>query len=87
MIVTKIGDHYTLHIPDEYHDLIRVGQDVSIAADELGRLVITPIEQIEATLKATFGMWSDRPEAQTDSVDFVSDLRQGNRLDQFALRP
>ena len=73
-------------------DLVKIGQDVSVSADEQGSLVITPeaqtpIEQLEAALKATFGMWSDRPEAQTDSVDFVSDLRQGNRLDQFALRP
>jgi hypothetical protein len=83
MVVTKIGEEYPLHIPDQYHELIRIGQDVSVSADQQGRLVTAPVDEIQTALEATFGMWADRPEAQTDSVDIVNDIRRDQRVDQL----
>jgi hypothetical protein len=83
MVIAKIGQEYTLLIPDEFHQMLKVGQEVALSTDPQGRLVITPLEQLRTALQATFGIWSDRPEAQTDSVDLVNELRQGERLDKL----
>lgn len=84
MVVTKISVDYRLAIPDTFRELFSAGQEVAIRADQQGRLVITPIEQIRATLLETFGMWADRDDIP-DSVDYVNEIRHGQRLAQLGL--
>ena len=91
MIVARITKEYTLKIPDEFRPLIEAGQEVAtpaydagawVSADAQGRLVVTPIEQIRTRLLETFGMWAGRDDAPIDGVDYVDDIRRGDRLNE-----
>ncbi len=81
MIVSSIDAQHKIYIPDDYREVLPPGQSVALSLDAQGRLVVTPIEQFQATLRETFGMWSDRPEAQGDATEWVNAVRQGHRLD------
>jgi hypothetical protein len=80
MVVARITPEYTLKIPDEFRPMIEAGQEVAISADAQGRLVVTPIEQIRARLMETFGMWADRTDLPSEGVDYVDEIRRGQRL-------
>jgi hypothetical protein len=85
MITIRISPEHTLHIPDQFHKLLPAGQEVAISSDAQGRLVITPLEQIHTQLLETFGMWADRDDLPTDSVDYVDEIRRGQRLNAAGL--
>lgn len=83
MVVTKISQEYTLNIPEQFRSALSAGQEVAVAVDEQGRLVITPVEQLRAVLMETFGMWADRTDLPADGVDYMDEIRRGNRLDHL----
>ena len=66
MVVRRISSAHTLDIPDEFRHLFLPGQEVAISADDEGRLVIIPVEQLRPRLLETFGMWSDRTDTARD---------------------
>jgi bifunctional DNA-binding transcriptional regulator/antitoxin component of YhaV-PrlF toxin-antitoxin module len=86
MTVTTISPEFTLTIPHEFRKLLEAGQKVAVVADEMGRLIITPIDVYRSLLMETFGMWSDRTDMPKDSIDYVNTLRRGSRLDAVRLR-
>jgi len=81
MDVTRISAEYMLRIPERFQRLLQAGQEVAVSADAQGRLIITPIEQIRALLMETFGMWADRTDMPTDGVEYMDEVRRGQRLD------
>ena len=83
MVLTKVGQKYTLSIPAPFRSLLPVGQEVAISADAQGRLIIAPVEQVRTLLMETFGMWTDRTDLPTDSVEYVNEIRRGRRLDEM----
>jgi bifunctional DNA-binding transcriptional regulator/antitoxin component of YhaV-PrlF toxin-antitoxin module len=85
MIVTTISPEYTVHIPNEFRQLLAIGQEVAISADPQGRLIITPVDQIRVILMESFGMWADRTDLPQDSIEYVDDIRRGERLNQLSL--
>ena len=87
MVVSRIGSDYSVNIPDAFRELFEAGQEVAISADAQGRLVSTPVEQIQLRLQATFGMWADRDDLPTDGVDYMDDVRRGQRLSEMGAEP
>lgn len=85
MIVTKISSEFTISIPDEFKSQFVPGQEVSVTADAQGRLVVTPVEQIQAILHETFGMWQDRTDIPSDSIEYVDEIRRGHRLNESGI--
>ncbi len=83
MVITHISPEYTVNIPNEFRQLLAVGQEVAVSADSQGRLVITPIEQIRSVLMESFGMWADRTDLPQDSIAYVDEIRRGERLSQL----
>jgi bifunctional DNA-binding transcriptional regulator/antitoxin component of YhaV-PrlF toxin-antitoxin module len=83
MVLAKVGQKYTLSIPAPFRSLLPVGQEVAISADAQGRLIIAPVEQVRSLLMETFGMWTDRTDLPTDSVEYVNGIRRGRRLDEM----
>jgi hypothetical protein len=81
MILTRINQEYTVNIPAPFRSMVSVGQEVAISADAQGRLIITPVEQVRALLMETFGMWAGRSDLSGDSIDYVDEIRRGQRLD------
>jgi hypothetical protein len=80
MIRTKITREYTLEIPESFRKNLRAGQEVALAMDIQGRMIVTPIEQIRAQLSETFGMWNGRDGIPPDGIAFMDDVRKGRRL-------
>lgn len=80
MIVTKIGPENMLKIPDAFREMFPAGEEVAISTDPQGRLIVTPVEKIRELLAETFGMWVERTDLPTDSIDYVNDIRRGNRM-------
>ncbi len=85
MIVTKISPEFTISIPDEFKPQFTPGQEVALSADAQGRLVVTPIEQIQEILQASFGMWQDRTDISDDSIEYVDEIRRGHRLNESGI--
>ena len=86
MAVGRISTDHTLDIPDEFRDLFPPGQEVAIATDPQGRLVITPVEQLRSRLLETFGMWGDRTDMAGDGVEYMDAVRRGERLNAAKAR-
>ena len=81
MVTVHVSSDYTVKIPSKFHSRLRAGQEVAVNVDAQGRLIITPIEQMNALLQETFGMWADRKDIPTDGVEYVDYIRRGRRLD------
>jgi hypothetical protein len=86
MILTKITSDFTVSIPDVYREQFTPGQEVAITADNQGRLVVTPIDQIRSILSETFGMWSDRTDIASDSITYMDEVRHGHRLNESGIK-
>ncbi len=86
MVTVHVGTDYTVKIPGKFRSHLRAGQEVAVSVDAQGRLIITPIEQVRAVLKETFGMWADRTDVPADGVDYMDQIRRGQRLDELGLR-
>ncbi len=82
MVVTRISPQYTVKIPDEFRSKIAAGQEIAFSIDSQGRLIITPIEQVRATLMETFGMWAGRKDIPADGVKYMDTVRKGRRLER-----
>ncbi len=83
MIVIRVTPEYTLNIPDRYRQMIHAGQEVALSVDAQGRLVITPVEKIQATLLESFGMWKDRTDLPRNGIEYMDQIRHGERLNQL----
>lgn len=85
MILTKISPEFTVLIPDEYREQFAPGQQIAVSADEQGRLVLTPIEQVRAILEESFGMWQDRTDIPSDGIAYMDEFRKGHRLNESGI--
>ncbi len=85
MVVIKVSPEYTLRIPDGFRKTLSAGQEVAISEDAQGRLIITPIEYVRVMLLETFGMWADRTDLPRDGVEYMDEIRRGDRLSQVGL--
>ncbi len=86
MVTVRVNPDYTVKIPNRFRAGLHAGQKVAVGLDRQGRLIITPIEQVHAILKETFGMWADRTDIPADGVEYVNQIRRGRRLDDLGLR-
>jgi bifunctional DNA-binding transcriptional regulator/antitoxin component of YhaV-PrlF toxin-antitoxin module len=86
MVTVQVSSDFTVKIPVEFRSRLRAGQEVAVGLDAQGRLIITPIEQIDNLLQETFGMWADRTDIPMDGVETMDQIRRGRRLDEFGLR-
>lgn len=79
MIRTKIHKDITVNTPPPVRSTLSVGQEIAITSDAQGRLVITPVQQVQPRLMETFGMWAGRTDLPDDDLDRVDELRRGHR--------
>lgn len=86
MVTVHISSDFSVKIPSKFRSRLRAGQEVAVSVDAQGRLIITPIEQINTLLEETFGMWADRTDIPADGVKYVNQIRRGRRLDDLGLR-
>lgn len=82
MASTKVSTEFKVDIPEEYRSLVSAGEEVAVSSDAAGRLIITPIERVRAQLMESFGMWVDRTDVPSDGVDYVQQIRAGDRIDE-----
>jgi hypothetical protein len=85
MTKVLVEEGYQLSLPPELQPLAPVGTQFEIMVDEVGRIILTPETKIRTILMETFGMWSDRKDVAVDGVEFVNDIRQGQRLDELGI--
>jgi bifunctional DNA-binding transcriptional regulator/antitoxin component of YhaV-PrlF toxin-antitoxin module len=79
MVVGKIGPQYRLTIPNAFRERFSEGQEVAISTDAQGRLIVTPMDQVQQALMETFGMWSRRSDVP-NGIDYMNEVRRGRRL-------
>jgi hypothetical protein len=85
MTKVLVEEGYQLSLPPELQSLAPVGSEFEVTVDEVGRIILTPESQIRTILLETFGMWSDRNDLISDGIEFMDDVRQGQRLDQLGI--
>ncbi len=44
-------------------------------------MALTPVDKIRETLMESFGLWANRTDQPADSVEYVNEMRRGQRLD------
>ena len=86
MEIIRVSSDYTIKIPNRFRSDLRAGQEVVVSLDAQGRLILTPIEQMRAILRETFGMWAGRTDIPQDGVEYMDEIRKGRRLDKLGLR-
>jgi hypothetical protein len=79
VVVVKVEHGYVLRIPEQFQGLFKIGQDVAVSADLHRHLIVTPLEQINSALTASFGMWSNRDDIPADSAEYVDEIRNIER--------
>ena len=85
MTKVLVEEGYQLSLPPELQSLAPVGTQFEVTIDEVGRIILTPESQIRTILMETFGMWSDRDDLPANGVEFMDDIRQGQRLDELGI--
>jgi hypothetical protein len=87
MTKVMVQEGYQLSLPPELQPLAPIGSQFLVTIDETGRIILTPEVDVRAILLETFGMWSARDDVPVDGVDYVDQIRQGQRLDQLGFSP
>ena len=85
MTKVLVEEGYQLSLPPELQSLAPVGTQFEVTIDEVGRIILTPESQIRTILMETFGMWSGRDDLLANGVEFMDDIRQGQRLDELGI--
>jgi bifunctional DNA-binding transcriptional regulator/antitoxin component of YhaV-PrlF toxin-antitoxin module len=85
MFYTKVENDFRITIPEELRRSLEVGQELLVTIDKNGRLILIPESQIEAILQRTAGMWQGRKDIPADGVEYVNQLRQGDRLSDLGI--
>jgi bifunctional DNA-binding transcriptional regulator/antitoxin component of YhaV-PrlF toxin-antitoxin module len=80
MTRTKIDGDFKIRIPESLRPSLKVGDELLIAIDQAGRIIMVPERRILEILQKTAGMWRGRQDIPSDGIDYVSQLRQGRRL-------
>jgi bifunctional DNA-binding transcriptional regulator/antitoxin component of YhaV-PrlF toxin-antitoxin module len=85
MLRTRVDEDFRVTIPESLRPAIQVGDELFVSIDQNGRILLIPEKQVNAILEQTAGMWEDRKDIPRDSIDYVNQLRQGRRLQDFGV--
>lgn len=85
MTTIVIENDYQVRLPAEISELVPIGTRLQVTVDETGRIILSPEPDVKTILQECFGMWADRTDLPADSVDYVNDIRRGQRLDEFGI--
>ena len=85
MLRTKVEPDFRITIPEPLRPALQVGDELLIATDQEGRIIITPQARIRSILQRTAGMWRGRQDIPADGVEYVNNLRQARRLRRLEL--
>ncbi|MBU2611000.1 MAG: hypothetical protein KJ606_08680 [Chloroflexi bacterium] len=80
----RVEEGFRISIPETLRPSLKIGDELLIAVDKAGRVVLIPESRVNEILETTFGMWRDRQDIPTDGVEYVAQLRQGRRLRRLA---
>jgi hypothetical protein len=78
-----VEEGYQLSLPLELQPLAPIGSRFQVTVDEAGRIILTPEAHIRAILMETFGMWADRDDIPDNGIEYMNEIRRGQRLDEF----
>ena len=85
MTKVLVEDGYQFSLPSELQSFAPVGTEFQVTIDEIGRIILTPEANVRGILMETFGMWADRDDLPADGVEYVNNIRQGQRLDELGI--
>ena len=85
MPTVTIENDYQVHLPAEIQKIVPVGARLQISVDEIGRIILSPEPDVVTLLQESFGMWANRTDLPANGVEYVDEIRQGQRLDQFGI--
>lgn len=85
MLQTVIDHDYRVTIPETLRQSLRIGDKLLVSVDQTGRIFLVPEDRALQILADTAGMWRDRTDIPSDGVEYVNQLRQGNRLQDLGI--
>jgi AbrB family looped-hinge helix DNA binding protein len=80
MITSTVDEQFRIMIPKEARQSVKVGEEYIVLPDKNGRLILIPVSQVDKILARTAGLWQGRDDIPTDGVEYVNQIRSGNRL-------
>lgn len=86
MAVIRIENGFRVTLPESVRNGLCVGDELMAHRDEFGQIILTPRSTIQEALGTTFGMWADRTDIPKDGVEYVNQIRSGERFDEIRKR-
>lgn len=86
MTTVKIEDGFRMTLPEELRNALCVGDELLASRDDEGRIILTAKSEMQQALDEAFGIWADRTDIPSDGVDYVNQIRNGNRFDELRKR-
>ncbi len=75
-----VEDGFRVTMPKQVRRKIKVGDEMYVALDRAGRIVIVSEKRLRATLNHSAGLWHGRKDIPNDGVKYTNRLRRGRRL-------
>jgi len=85
MLRTVVDNDYRVTIPENLRQSLRIGDKLLVSVDQTGRIFLVPEDRALEILAQTAGMWRDRTDIPSDGVEYVNQLREGNRLQSLGI--
>ncbi len=87
MIVQPLTKNQIIQSLDDLpaESLIELRQFIEFLRFKTRQRPAASADQVQAALMETFGMWADRTDIPADSVEYVNQIRRGQRLEELGL--
>ena len=85
MLRARIDKGYRVVIPETLRSSLKVGDELLITVDQAGRILMLPESRVKEILENTAGLWRNRQDIPSDSIQYVNELRQGRRLNDLGV--
>lgn len=81
----KIEEGFRVTVPAKLRKGLRIGDQMIVTADRVGRIVLLSEKHIRAVLQRTAGLWDSHSDDPKDGVTYVNRLRRGKRLSRLGI--
>ena len=85
MLRTIVEKDFRVRLPDEILNSLQIGEELFVALDKAGRILLIPQSRVEEILTQTAGLWQGRSDIPADGVEYVNQLRAGRRLKELGV--
>jgi len=85
MLRAIVEKDFRVRLPEELRNSLQIGQELFVAIDKAGQIMLIPQSRVDEILSQTAGMWRGRRDVPADGVEYVNQLRSGRRIKELGI--